>query len=65
MTVLAVDFSDREFIVHLISIPLFTGVIGYITNWSGVVMLFKPLRFYGARIPGLSTSTRSSLAGCR
>ena len=55
MTVLAVDFSDREFLVHLISIPLFTGVIGYITNWSGVLMLFRPLRFYGARIPGLRT----------
>jgi uncharacterized membrane protein YheB (UPF0754 family) len=43
----------NKFVIDLISIPLFTGVIGYITNWSGVVMLFKPLRFYGMRMPGL------------
>jgi len=44
---------DNKFLIDLISIPLFTGVIGYITNWSGVVMLFKPLRFYGTKLPGL------------
>ncbi|NLE79658.1 MAG: hypothetical protein GX610_08740 [Rhodococcus sp.] len=42
-------------LVHLITIPLFTGVIGYVTNWSGVLMLFAPLRFHGVRIPGLKT----------
>ncbi|MCB9374107.1 MAG: hypothetical protein H6518_15270 [Microthrixaceae bacterium] len=40
--------------VDLVTIPLFTGVIGYLTNWSGVVMLFSPLRFHGVRVPGLS-----------
>jgi uncharacterized membrane protein YheB (UPF0754 family) len=40
-------------LIDLISIPLFTGVIGYITNWTGVLMLFKPLRFHGIRVPGL------------
>ena len=25
-----------------ISIPVFTGVIGYIINWTGVWMLFRP-----------------------
>jgi uncharacterized membrane protein YheB (UPF0754 family) len=50
---LAVDFHDKKLVQELISIPLFTGVIGYITNWSGVVMLFQPLRFYGVRVPGL------------
>jgi len=39
--------------VNLISIPLFTGAIGYLTNWTGVIMLFQPVRFRGARIPGL------------
>jgi uncharacterized membrane protein YheB (UPF0754 family) len=39
--------------VNLISIPLFTGAIGYLTNWSGVLMLFSPVRFRGIRIPGL------------
>jgi uncharacterized membrane protein YheB (UPF0754 family) len=44
---------DHKTLVDLISIPLFTGVIGYITNWTGVLMLFKPLRFRGVRVPGL------------
>lgn len=42
---------DHKLVVDLISIPLFTGVIGYITNWTGVLMLFKPLRFHGVRVP--------------
>jgi uncharacterized membrane protein YheB (UPF0754 family) len=50
--VIAVEFN-RHFVVALITIPLFTGVIGYITNWSGVVMLFRPITFHGTRIPGL------------
>ncbi|MFL5869658.1 MAG: hypothetical protein ACJ75R_01140 [Solirubrobacterales bacterium] len=37
-----------------ISIPVFTGVIGYIINWTGVWMLFHPIRFHGFRIPGLA-----------
>jgi uncharacterized membrane protein YheB (UPF0754 family) len=44
---------DSKTLVDLISIPLFTGVIGYITNWTGVLMLFKPLKFHGIRVPGL------------
>ncbi|GAB2463738.1 hypothetical protein [Jatrophihabitans fulvus] len=44
--------SDK-LISELISIPLFTGVIGYITNWTGVLMLFKPIQFHGVRVPGL------------
>ena len=31
--------------VQAITIPLFTGAIGYLTNWSGVWMLFNPVRF--------------------
>jgi uncharacterized membrane protein YheB (UPF0754 family) len=44
---------DSKTLTDLISIPLFTGVIGYITNWTGVLMLFKPLEFHGVRVPGL------------
>jgi uncharacterized membrane protein YheB (UPF0754 family) len=44
---------DHELLVDLISVPLFTGVIGYITNWTGVLMLFRPIRFHGVRVPGL------------
>jgi uncharacterized membrane protein YheB (UPF0754 family) len=39
----------------LVTIPLFSGAIGYVTNWSGVWMLFQPLRFRGVRVPGLAT----------
>src|SRR4051794_11239926 len=39
---------------NFVTIPLFTGVIGYVTNWSGVWMLFNPVRFKGFRLPGLS-----------
>jgi uncharacterized membrane protein YheB (UPF0754 family) len=40
--------------LSLITIPLFTGAIGYVTNWSGVWMLFYPVRFAGVRVPGLA-----------
>lgn len=45
--------EDRKFLVELITVPLFTGAIGYLTNWSGVLMLFSPVRFHGVRVPGL------------
>lgn len=51
--ILAIDWSDSRFLTHLISVPLFTGVIGYVTNWTGVIMLFQPMRFHGIRWPGL------------
>jgi uncharacterized membrane protein YheB (UPF0754 family) len=40
--------------LKLISIPLFTGAIGYLTNWSGVWMLFHPVQFAGFRLPGMA-----------
>jgi uncharacterized membrane protein YheB (UPF0754 family) len=45
---------DHKLLVDLISVPLFTGIIGYITNWTGVLMLFRPIRFHGIRVPGLT-----------
>ena len=36
-----------------ISIPFFTGIIGWLINWSGLWMLFKPINFWGFRVPGL------------
>jgi uncharacterized membrane protein YheB (UPF0754 family) len=44
---------NHKLLVDLISIPLFTGIIGYITNWTGVLMLFKPIKFHGFHVPGL------------
>src|ERR687884_343103 len=40
--------------LHFITIPIFSGAIGYVTNWSGVIMLFYPIRFRGFRLPGLA-----------
>lgn len=39
--------------INLLTVPLFTGAIGYLTNWTGVIMLFRPLVFRGIRVPGL------------
>jgi uncharacterized membrane protein YheB (UPF0754 family) len=44
---------DHKLLVDLITVPLFTGIIGYITNWTGVLMLFRPIRFHGVHVPGL------------
>ena len=40
--------------ISLITVPFFTGAIGYVTNWSGVWMLFWPVRFKGFKLPGLA-----------
>src|SRR5689334_8602399 len=39
--------------VKLITIPFFTGAIGWLINWTGLIMLFNPVRFHGFRVPGL------------
>lgn len=44
---------DAHTLTDLISIPLFTGIMGYVTNWTGVLMLFRPIRFHGVWMPGL------------
>lgn len=44
--------SSSEWL-KLISIPFFTGAIGWLINWTGLIMLFNPVRFHGFRIPGL------------
>ncbi|HET9141045.1 hypothetical protein [Actinophytocola sp.] len=52
MNMVAIVFEDK-LVTDLITIPLFTGLIGYVTNWTGVLMLFRPLKFRGVRVPGL------------
>jgi len=44
--------------IKLITIPFFTGVIGWLINWTGLIMLFNPIRFHGFRIPGLYELSR-------
>ncbi len=36
-----------------ISIPFFTGIVGWLINWTGLIMLFAPIRFHGFKVVGL------------
>jgi len=42
----------------LITVPIVTGVIGYLTNWTGVLMLFYPVHFRGFRARWLQRIAR-------
>ena len=44
--------------IALITVPFVTGVIGYTTNWTGVLMLFYPVHFRGLRAPWLHRVAR-------
>jgi uncharacterized membrane protein YheB (UPF0754 family) len=37
----------------LATIPIFTGAIGWLINWTGLIMLFNPIHFHGFRVPGM------------
>lgn len=37
---------------RLLLIPLITGIIGYVTNWVAIRLLFYPIDFVGFRLPG-------------
>jgi len=43
---------------HLLSIPIFTGVVGWLINWTGLIMLFSPVRFHGVKVPGMRQLSR-------
>jgi hypothetical protein len=62
MAVLASGIIDWEqltgqskFVIDIVSIPIFSAIAGVLTNWTGVLMLFAPLRFTGFHVPGLKT----------
>ena len=44
--------------LSFVTIPIFTGVVGWLINWSGLIMLFSPVRFRGLRVPGLAPLVR-------
>jgi hypothetical protein len=44
--------------IHIATIPVFTGVIGFLINWTGLIMLFSPVRFHGFTVPGLKQISR-------
>lgn len=39
----------------LLLIPVISGVIGYVTNWVAIKLLFFPVRHIGFEVPGLAT----------
>jgi len=39
--------------LHFLTVPVFTGIVGWLINWSGLWMLFSPLCFRGIRVPGM------------
>ena len=43
---------------HVATIPVFTAVIGWLINWTGLIMLFSPVRFHGITVPGLRQLSR-------
>jgi hypothetical protein len=45
--------GQSKFVVDIISVPIFSMIAGLITNWTGVIMLFAPVRFTGFYVPGL------------
>jgi uncharacterized membrane protein YheB (UPF0754 family) len=42
----------------LLMIPVIAGIIGLVTNFAGIKLLFYPVEFIGIRIPGLSALAR-------
>ena len=44
--------------IALVSIPVFTGVIGWLINWTGLIMLFYPIHFHGFKVPGMADLAR-------
>jgi uncharacterized membrane protein YheB (UPF0754 family) len=51
------SFFENEWVVFW-SIPVFTAVIGWLINWTGVIMLFNPVRLHGVAVPGLAELAR-------
>ncbi|TSD96581.1 hypothetical protein FOS14_16105 [Skermania sp. ID1734] len=47
--------GQSKFVVDIVSVPVFSAIAGLITNWTGVIMLFAPVRFTGFYVPGLKS----------
>ncbi|MBV8915423.1 MAG: hypothetical protein JOZ05_20600, partial [Acetobacteraceae bacterium] len=45
-------------LIALVTVPFFTGAIGYVTNWTGVLMLFYPVQFKGLHVASSASLSR-------
>ena len=52
------DLNTSHDWIAFASIPIFTAVIGWLINWTGLIMLFAPVRFYGFKVPGMAELAR-------
>ncbi|WP_297626729.1 hypothetical protein [Nocardia sp.] len=43
-----------RFVFEIVTFSVFSALAGWLTNWTGVLMLFWPVLFRGVRIPGLA-----------
>jgi uncharacterized membrane protein YheB (UPF0754 family) len=48
----------KQSLIALITVPFVTGAIGYLTSWTGVLMLFYPVHFKGVRADWLRRLAR-------
>jgi uncharacterized membrane protein YheB (UPF0754 family) len=48
----------KQSTLALLTVPFLTGAIGYLTNWTGVLMLFYPVHFRGLRAHWLQAVAR-------
>lgn len=46
-------FAILPFDPRLILIPPITGIIGYMTNWVAIRLMFHPVEFWGVEVPGM------------
>ena len=53
LTDAVVTWWDQIHWLHFLTIPVFTGVVGFLINWSGLWMLFSPVHFHGVNVPGM------------
>ncbi len=53
-----VPVALKPSLVAVITVPFVTGAIGYLTNWTGVLMLFYPVHFKGLRAEWLHKVAR-------
>ena len=42
-----------KFWVDILTVPVFSAIAGVLTNWTGVLMLFVPVKFTGFYLPGV------------
>jgi uncharacterized membrane protein YheB (UPF0754 family) len=49
---------ETTVLISAAAVPVLSGLLGWVTNWTGVLMLYYPVRFRGVRVPGLAALVR-------